>query len=92
MHEIVFFSPMANNLSARVKNAMVHDEICHREPEFGELLQSVRRRITKLVYGNEAYTTVMFTGSGTSALDATISSLPNGSSLGILMLLQVPIT
>lgn len=63
---------------------MIEDEISHREPEFTELLQGVRKKITRLVKGNEAFTTIMFTGSGTSALDATISSLPQNSYLAIL--------
>ncbi|MFC2048879.1 pyridoxal-phosphate-dependent aminotransferase family protein [Elusimicrobiota bacterium] len=84
MNRKVFFSPMANNLSNRVKAAMVREEISHREPEFTELLQEVRRKIKDLAGGDEGYAVIMFTGSGTAALDSAIGSLSKNSHLAIL--------
>lgn len=84
MHKVIFFSPMANNLSTRVKRAMVEDEICHREPEFTRLLRGVRTKIVDVVEGNDDFTAVIFTGSGTAALDAVLSSLPNKSRIVVV--------
>ncbi len=75
---------MANNLSKGVKLELSSGEICHREPEFTQLLGKVRENILNIVNGNEEFTTVMITGSGTAAIEATISSLPKETHIGIL--------
>ncbi len=84
MHKKIFFSPMANTLSSRVKTAMMREDICHREPEFTKLLHDVRNKIKNIVKADSKFATIMFTGSGTAALDAVISSLPKKASVVII--------
>jgi len=67
---------MANNLSDRVKQAMIAGNICHREEEFTKLLQRVRGKLMELVKANDDYSVIILTGSGTSAVESIIGSLP----------------
>lgn len=75
---------MSDNLSKRVKEAMIKDEICHREPEFTKLLSDVRKKLLEIVYADDSYTTIVFTGSGTAAMESVISSVPKEGHLAIL--------
>lgn len=58
-------------VSPRVKAALLHDDIGHREEEFSELLSRCRSKLNKIfgVTGN-LYTNVIISGSGTSANEA----------------------
>nr|WP_051541124.1 aminotransferase class V-fold PLP-dependent enzyme [Caldalkalibacillus mannanilyticus] len=62
-------------VSPRVKAALLHDDIGHREEEFSELLSRCRSKLNKIfgVTGN-LYTNVIISGSGTSANEAILSS------------------
>ena len=65
-----------------VKMAQVVPDVCPREPEFGDLLASVRRDLVRVAGGGEDYCCVLLTGSGTSAMDGAISSaVPPGGTL-----------
>jgi 2-aminoethylphosphonate-pyruvate transaminase len=46
--------------------------VCHREPEFRDLVASVRRRL-RGVYGEQGYTPVLLGGSGTAAVETMLS-------------------
>src|SRR6185369_4037983 len=47
---------------------------CHREPEFSDLLDSVRRKLLLAFAPGGGWTAVPLTGSGTLALEAAVSS------------------
>ena len=51
-------------------------DICHREVEFSDLLMDVRRRLEGVYPDAETdYSSVLFTGSGTAAVEAMVGSL-----------------
>lgn len=71
----MLLNPGPVNVSPRVRAAF-HGapDMCHREPEVGELLGSIRRRLARCFGGPEAFTAVLLTGSGTAAVEAMIAS------------------
>lgn len=79
----VLLNPGPVTLSQRVRNALLKPDLCHREPEFASLQQSIRERLLA-VYALEGtdWASVLMTGSGTAAVEAMVSSLvPRGGSL-----------
>lgn len=74
MSRMILLNPGPANTTETVKRAMTRPDICPREAEFGELLVRVRDGLTRVVTDSSAYTTVMFTGSGTAAVEAAIAS------------------
>jgi len=71
----ILFNPGPVNVSERVRNALLRPEICHREDDFSKILWNVRSKLLNLFINNdEKYTSVIFTGSGTVALEAAISN------------------
>ncbi len=78
---MVLLNPGPVNVSDRVRRALMQPDICHREPEFSELLADIRRKLlTAFVPGGEdEYTAIVLTGSGTAAVEAAVmSSMPTG--------------
>lgn len=73
--KLILLNPGPVNLSARVKNALLHTDICHREVEFSQLQKIIRFALLK-VYGlsPEDYASVLLTGSGTLAIEAMLTS------------------
>ncbi len=49
-------------------------DICHREEEFFTLLRSVRQKLLKIFKIQDTHTVAVFSGSGTTALEAMLSS------------------
>lgn len=73
-------NPGPVTLTERVRRAMLRPDLCHREPEFSELLGDIRSRLAR-VYPEAAdqYTAVVLAGSGTAAVEAMVGSLvPRG--------------
>ncbi|HDK41861.1 MAG TPA: aminotransferase class V-fold PLP-dependent enzyme, partial [Candidatus Pacearchaeota archaeon] len=66
------------NVSQKVKDSTIYLEIGHREPEFMDLFKELRR---KLLYSfgvsshSDKYETIICGGSGTSAMEMTLSSV-----------------
>ncbi len=58
-----------------VKQALVIPDICPREKEFGNLIQEIRRDLVRIAGGNENYSSILFAGSGTAAMESVISSV-----------------
>ncbi len=78
----ILLNPGPATTTDTVKNAMVVEDICPREKEFGQLLESIKKDIVKVVHGGEDYTAVMFAASGTGGLEAVITSaIPKGKKL-----------
>ena len=78
---MILLNPGPVNVSDRVRKALLQPDICHREPEFSELLADIRQKLLKaFVPGEEeAYTAIVLTGSGTAAVEAALmSSMPVG--------------
>src|SRR5574339_53957 len=78
---MMLLNPGPVNVSDRVRQALLRQDICHRESEFTELLHGIQAKLLKaFVPGAEAdYAAVLITGSGTSAVEsALMSCIPHG--------------
>ncbi|AKF94470.1 2-aminoethylphosphonate aminotransferase [Brevibacillus laterosporus] len=71
----ILLNPGPATTTDSVKYAQVVPDICPRETEFGDLLEYVSKELTQLVADTKDYTTVLFSGSGTAAVEAIISSV-----------------
>jgi 2-aminoethylphosphonate-pyruvate transaminase len=69
-------NPGPVTLTERVRNALLRDDMCHREPEFAALQLDIRGRIER-AYDDACgeYVAIMLTGSGTAAVEAMVGSL-----------------
>jgi 2-aminoethylphosphonate aminotransferase len=81
--QFTLLNPGPGNTTATVKRALVTPDLCHREPEFFAVMQDIRRRLVKLAGGSEEdFSCVLFTGSGTAAVEAVVCSVvPRGKKL-----------
>jgi len=70
----ILLNPGPATTTDSVKQAMVVEDICPREKEFGKLLDSIKEDLVKVVHGEEAYIAALFTASGTGGLEAAITS------------------
>jgi 2-aminoethylphosphonate-pyruvate transaminase len=80
--EWVLLNPGPANTSPRVKQALLTPDLCHREPEFFEVMRECRERLVRVAGAAPAFGAVLFTGSGTAAVEATLASaVPEGRAL-----------
>lgn len=70
----ILLNPGPATTTDSVKYAQVIPDICPRENEFTELMNSIRRDLVKIARGGDDYACILFAGSGTAAMDACISS------------------
>ena len=70
--EWILLNPGPANTSPSVRDALVMPDLCHREPECFEMIRRCRDAIVRLAGGGGEWTAVLFTGSGTAAVEATI--------------------
>ena len=72
----ILLNPGPATTTDTVKRAQLVPDICPREREFGELMRELGTDLLKVVHADPAdWTTVLFCGSGTIAMDACVSSL-----------------
>ena len=72
----ILLNPGPATTTDTVKYAQVVPDICPREKEFAQIMKEMGDDLVKIVHGDlNKYTAVLFTGSGTVNIDATISSL-----------------
>jgi 2-aminoethylphosphonate-pyruvate transaminase len=75
----VLLNPGPAGTSIRVRNALLRGDLCHREPEFAELLGRLRHGIPAAMGLASTHETILISGSGTSAMEmALISSVRPG--------------
>lgn len=83
---MILLNPGPVTLTERVRQAMLKEDLCHREVEFAELQTGLRDKLLK-VYDLDGlrWAVALLTGSGTAAVEAMISSLvpQNGKLLSI---------
>jgi len=83
--QYVLLNPGPVNVHESVKGALVGPDICHREPDFFELLCSSRDKIVNVCAGGSDHAAVILTGSGTAALESTVISIvPEGGKILVL--------
>jgi len=73
--EWVLLNPGPANTSKAVRQALVTPDLCHREPEFFEVMRECRERLVACAGGGDTLSAVLFTGSGTAAVEATVCSV-----------------
>jgi len=84
---MILLNPGPVRLSDRVRAAFQRPDLCHREPEFGALQQSIRERLLAVYdLDPERFAAVLVSGSGTAAVEAMVASLVPRS--GRLLVLQ----
>ena len=71
----ILLNPGPVTLTNRVRDALIRDDWCHREPEFAELTREINTELARVYADMEAgFSAVMLTGSGTSAVEAMLAS------------------
>jgi 2-aminoethylphosphonate-pyruvate transaminase len=72
----ILLNPGPVTLSKRVRQALLRDDLCHREEEFAELQNAIRAKLLA-VYALDPtdWAATVMTGSGTAAVEAMITSL-----------------
>lgn len=70
----ILLNPGPATTTDSVKYAQVVPDICPREKEFGDIMKYVSEELTNIVANNEDYTTVLFGGSGTAAVESMLTS------------------
>ncbi len=71
---MILFSPGPSNISERVRNALLHPDIGHREPEFGALLNDVRNGIRDVCDVPASYEIVFLGGSGSVGIESVVAA------------------
>ena len=71
----ILLNPGPVTMTDKVHAALTAQDVCHREPEFKELVARVRSKITA-IYGTTGYTPVLIVGSGTSAVETMLAVIP----------------
>ena len=83
MKRNILLNPGPATTTDSVKQALMVPDICPREQEFGDLTQSVLKKVVQVVNGNLTHSAVIFAGSGTAGVEAALSSVvaPDGKIL-----------
>jgi len=71
---VILLNPGPVNVSARVRQALLRDDICHREEEFSSLLRDIQSKLIQAFAHDQDYLAVVISCSGTAAVEAAISS------------------
>ena len=84
--KMIIFSPGPANISQRVRTALSLPDICHRDEEFSQLLKETKGLLKKALHiHDDSSEVVLFSGSGTLAMESLIVSLSGwGQSLLII--------
>jgi 2-aminoethylphosphonate-pyruvate transaminase len=78
----VLFSPGPVMTSARVKAALVHHDVCHRDDDYSAVVERLQEKLRPVFGASSEHETLLITGSGTAAMEMAISSaIPPGKSL-----------
>ncbi|WP_027092394.1 2-aminoethylphosphonate aminotransferase [Cohnella thermotolerans] len=81
----ILLTPGPATTTDRVKRAQVVPDICPREKEFGQLIETVCIELTRIVADPESYSTVLFGGSGTAAVESILSSAVHHGDLVLIV-------
>jgi 2-aminoethylphosphonate-pyruvate transaminase len=71
----VLLNPGPSVVSDRVHRAIAGPDLCHREPEYSEILEGVRRKLLRVAGVGDDWAMAMLSGSGTAAMEAMTASL-----------------
>ena len=82
---MLILSPGPANISERVRRALTMPDIGHRESEFSTLLEDTKSLLLEICGVPQGHACAVLSGSGTTAIEATITSLRDVTS-GVLIL------
>jgi len=71
----LLFNPGPTNVSERVRQRLVLQDMCHREPEVIQEIQELCRKLVTLLNGVGTHEAILFASSGTGCNEAVISSM-----------------
>jgi 2-aminoethylphosphonate-pyruvate transaminase len=81
----VLLNPGPVTTTPRVKAAVGARDMCHREPVFSSLLDSVQRKLGKVFNANGHHDVLLVTASGTGGIESAISTfVPRGRKVLVL--------
>ncbi len=72
--EWTLLNPGPGNITSTVRESLVTPDLCHREPEFFQVMRECRAMLARLAGGGDAFRTVCVTGSGTAAVEMALCS------------------
>ncbi|MFQ5880923.1 MAG: pyridoxal-phosphate-dependent aminotransferase family protein [Candidatus Methylomirabilales bacterium] len=83
MKRRILLNPGPVNISERVRNALAHPDLCHREKDYAEVQAEVCELLRELFVPGDNHAVVLLTGSGTAAVEASVATLvpPDGTVL-----------
>jgi 2-aminoethylphosphonate-pyruvate transaminase len=85
----ILLNPGPVTMTAGVHAALTAHDVCHREPEFKELVGRVRSKLTAIYDtsrdGGERYTPVLIGGSGTAAVETMLALIPREGSMSLVV-------
>lgn len=86
MKKFLLLTPGPVNVAGNVRLAVCKDDICHRETDFSDLLQSIENKLLRLfeIRNVSDYRAVVITGSGTASNEAILSSVVGNKKILIL--------
>lgn len=70
----ILLNPGPVNIRPKVRKTLLSPDLCHREPEFSELLEETHGNLLSVFGIEKDFTAVILTGSGTLALETAVSS------------------
>jgi len=70
--EWILLNPGPANTTPSVRAALMMPDLCHREPECFDMMRRCRENLVRLAGAGADWTAVLFTGSGTAAVEAAI--------------------
>ena len=81
----VLFSPGPVMTSARVKAALVHHDVCHRDEDYSAVVGRLQSKLRPVFGASPEHEMLLLTGSGTAAMEMAISSsIPEGKKILIV--------
>ncbi|OAS89404.1 MULTISPECIES: 2-aminoethylphosphonate aminotransferase [Metabacillus] len=84
INRTILLNPGPATTTDTVKYAQVVEDICPREEEFGRVMEFISNELTEFVGNLEEYTTVLFGGSGTAAVESILSSVIDDQAILII--------
>ena len=81
----MLFNPGPVMTSARVKAALVHHDICHRDEDYEGVVRRLRAKLRPVFGASAQHDILLLTASGTAAMEAAlVSGVPPGKKLLIV--------
>ena len=79
------FNPGPVMTSARVKAALVHYDVCHRDEDYSGVVRRLQQKLRPVFGASPEHEMLLVTGSGTAAMEMAISSVvPPGKKILII--------